>query len=514
MEETKTKNIKDILDHGLSFFRRAVNAYNRRLSRIYSPNIVAFSGTVAVLIISVFILFFPPVMGVADDGSLSKIMYASGLGYRGEDLESPVGAYFTRLYLHSTQQDSGGFSTHRILIRFAKWVDDQFTHDNLFDIRFLGGIYLLLYLPAVFLVLRGIVSRVKVAAEATALVILGTLILGDAVMVTYFNSLYPEAFWHVFLMYCFGFCMLLQHGQEELTQGGLIGLAITGSLLTLSERHCAAAGLILMIFCVRQIFMEDRNKQSTTLAITASLILLAAVLVTGLAGASRFDDNSRLHAVTNGVMLQASNPKDVLEDFDIDQRFETLADMSAFASYPYALVGNPDIMRDFLSHVSLGRIVLYYMKKPFDFFGLLEYGTKSAFNPNRRYVGNFEKNPEIPERMKNQFMIFYSNFKENSLPQTMGFLVILVVIYYVLFRKRKGLQYRTQRWTNRERQIMLDTFLCMLGVGIADISAVILFSGTAELERYQMLYGICIDAVLLMFISEILHRTNILASEE
>jgi hypothetical protein len=129
-------------------------------------------------------------------------------------------------------------------------------------------------------------------------------------------------------------------------------------------------------------------------------------------------------------------------------------------------------------------------------------------------VGNFEKNPEIPERMKNQFMIFYSNFKENSLPQTMGFLVILVVIYYVLFRKRKGLQYRTQRWTNRERQIMLDTFLCMLGVGIADISAVILFSGTAELERYQMLYGICIDAVLLMFISEILHRTNILASEE
>ena len=64
---------------------------------------------------SVFILFFPPVMGVADDGSLSKIMYASGLGYRGEDLESPVGAYFTRLYLHSTQQDSGGFSTHRIL---------------------------------------------------------------------------------------------------------------------------------------------------------------------------------------------------------------------------------------------------------------------------------------------------------------------------------------------------------------------------------------------------------------
>ena len=60
---------------------------------------------------------------------------------------------------------------------------------------------------------------------------------------------------------------------------------------------------------------------------------------------------------------------------------------------------------------------------------------------------------------------------------------------------------------------MLDTFLCLLGIGIADITAVILLSGTAELERYQMLYGICIDGVLMLFISEILHRTNILASE-
>ena len=60
---------------------------------------------------------------------------------------------------------------------------------------------------------------------------------------------------------------------------------------------------------------------------------------------------------------------------------------------------------------------------------------------------------------------------------------------------------------------MLDTFLCLLGIGIADITAVIFLSGSAELERYQMLYGICIDGVLMLFISEILHRTNILASE-
>lgn len=512
METNKSKNIKEIVDDGISLFRRAVNAYNRRLSRIYSPVIVAATGTVIVSLIAVFILFIPPVTGVADDGSLSEIMLDAGLGYRKEDLEHPVGAYFTRVFLDSARK-TNGFSTHRFLIRFAKWLDVRITHDNLFDIRSLGLVYLILYLPAVFLVLRGIVARVRVAAEATALVIVGALILGDGVMISYFNSLYPEAFWQVFLVYCIGFCLALQHGKEAWTQAGLLGIMAAGSLLTLSEQHCAAVGLVLMAFCVKQIFMEDRNFQSTVLAAAASVVLVAASLASMIVCSSRFDESSKLHSITNGVMLHANHPEKLLAEFDIDPRFETLADMSVYEAYPYALVGNAEIQRDFLGKVSFGKIIFYYLRNPLSYIGLLEYGTKAAFNPNRRYVANFEESSGLPERAQNQSLIYYSNFKANSLPQTIGFLVILVIIYFVLFRKRRGLQYMVKRWSNRERQIMLDTFLCMLGIGIADITAVILLSGTSELERYQMLYGICIDTVLMLFISEILHRTNILASE-
>ena len=50
--------------------------------------------------------------------------------------------------------------------------------------------------------------------------------------------------------------------------------------------------------------------------------------------------------------------------------------------------------------------------------------------------------------------------------------------------------------------------------GIAHLSAVICLSGTAELERYQMLFGVCIDGMLLLFIAEILHRLKILSEEE
>ena len=61
---------------------------------------------------------------------------------------------------------------------------------------------------------------------------------------------------------------------------------------------------------------------------------------------------------------------------------------------------------------------------------------------------------------------------------------------------------------------MLDTFLMLALTGIAHLSAVICLSGTAELERYQMLCGVCIDGMLLLFIAEILHRLKILSEEE
>ena len=129
-------------------------------------------------------------------------------------------------------------------------------------------------------------------------------------------------------------------------------------------------------------------------------------------------------------------------------------------------------------------------------------------------MGNFESDTGQPERAANGQLTTYSNFKANSLPQTMGFLAILAIVYFVLFRKRRDLNPHKVRFTFRERQIMLDTFLLLLLTGIAHLTAIIALSGTAEMERYQMLCGICIDGMLLLFAAEILHRLHIFSAEE
>ena len=496
-----------------NFFRRAFHAYNLRLSKVYSPNVAALTGMALVLAMLAFILFIPPFVGVADDGSLTGILQGTGLGYRRQDLAYPTGAYFVRVYLHSLYQPSG-LSVHRSLIRFAMWVDDQFTHDNLFDIRFLAGLYTLLYLPAVYVALRGIAARVKVAAEATFLVILGALFFGDAAVTAYFNSLYPEALWQICMVYCLAFSLALQHKEARWTQIGLFGFLASGCALTLTESHCAVVGVVFTVYFVRMIMMEDRTVQTSMIAGVCAVVMLVSSIVSATAGSTRFTAASKLHAMTNGVLLRSDNPEKTLEEFGIEPRFETLTDMSSYSDYPYALSGEPEIQRNFLSRYSLGSIIFHYVRHPLAFAGLLETGVRASFHPMRGYVGNYESGLQYPERMTNGQLTFYSNFKANSLPQTMGFLVILGGIYWALFRKRRGLKAHDIKFTFRERQIMLDTFLMLALTGIAHLSAVICLSGTAELERYQMLFGVCIDGMLLLFIAEILHRLKILSEEE
>ena len=137
--KTDQKTFRTLLVRMIDRARHGFQEYNRRMGKLYSPDLAALTGAALVLVMAAFTLFIPPFVGVADDGSLNDILLGSGLGYRGQDLVYPTGAYFVRVYLHSTYLPEG-ISAHRLLIRFAMWVDDQFTHDNLFDLRFLAAV--------------------------------------------------------------------------------------------------------------------------------------------------------------------------------------------------------------------------------------------------------------------------------------------------------------------------------------------------------------------------------------
>ena len=509
----KSRTPQEILSGLWKSFRKLLRNWNAVLQKVYNPNRSAALGAFIVFVIAVFLLFIPPYIGTADDGALTMILENAGLGYRLQDLEAPVGSYFIRLFLHSTRIRTG-VSSHVFLIRIAMFIDNIFTGDNLFDVRFLSGLYLILYMPAVWLFIRGIVNRVNYASEALFLTILCAVVLADGSILCYFNSLYPEAFWQILLVYCFGFILAFQHGKDNWNQIGFFGLMVAGTILILTECHCAAAGLVLMLFCLRQITMTDGTSQTIVFSVMSAGVLLVASIFSWTIGTSRFDNASKLHSMTTGVLLRSLNPETTLKEFGIDPRYETLTDISSYADYPYATFGNPEIQEGFLDQYGLLSVILYYLRHPFAYTGLLEIGTNASFNIIRAYVGNYEQSLGLPERARNPLFIVYSNLKASSLPRTLGFIVLLAVIYMSLFRTRTGYQKHAVTYGVREKEVMIDTFITAIVMGIASITVIILKSGTAELERYQMTYGFCIDVMILLLLAEVLHRLNILSIEE
>ena len=151
---------------------------NQRMRRYYSAGRMALWATLACAALIIIMLFVPSYLGVADDGSAQKLLGSAGLAYLKEDRVEPQNYYFVKTY-QKVVPDTEMVSVQMILVRAAMILDDFFTNDPLFDIRFLAILYTLLLLPSFWMVLRAALSRVNQFTEALVVAALGVLLFAD-----------------------------------------------------------------------------------------------------------------------------------------------------------------------------------------------------------------------------------------------------------------------------------------------------------------------------------------------
>ncbi|MCI1966260.1 MAG: hypothetical protein LKJ17_09060 [Oscillospiraceae bacterium] len=500
--------ILSLLKSFLEILKNLRRAYNRRMKRHYSATAVALTATAVCFLAAVILLFVPRYIGVADDGSLNTVLQHAGLKYQAADSKQPVGAYFVKTYQRAAPAAGGGFSTHLILIRLAMGLDSLFTPDNMFDVRFLALIYLCLYLPAVWLLVKQAALRAQYASEGTVIGAAAVLLFSDVSYLAYFNSLYPQAVWLIGLLYCCGLCLSLQMpGRADTAKLAL--LSIFGAGLTLCEQHCAVLGFVLAVFCLRQIGMDHARRPTRVAAVLSAAVLIVAGCGTLIGGSSRFSQDSKLNSMTTGVLLESSNPEKTLAEFGIDARFETLTDISSYSAYPLVKADNSELKRGFYDRYSTPRLMLYYARHPASMGMLLELGVKSAFHVRSDYCGNYESSAGMPARSRTPLFALASNFRMRSAPQTLGYLLVVAITYSMLLSK-----WSIRRLPRQTRTVALNTFWAVMAAGLLHMAYIVLRSGTAELSRYCLIFSVCIDLFSLLAAAEILHRLNVLETEE
>ncbi|MGB8450887.1 MAG: hypothetical protein WCD89_01005 [Anaerocolumna sp.] len=493
---------------GVKFFLNKRQLLNFNMKDKYTPHKMAVFAVVLIGLIWAYALFIPPYLGVADDGTFYKAMEKAGLSYTQEDSADRYNNYYVRVYSHNSSVSSDTKNAQDVFIGTAVFLDDLITKDKVFDIRFLAVLYGILFLPAVYIIVKQACIRVSNFSEAFTLTLFGVLIFGDITYLTYFASLYPEALWYICLLYTAGLTGTLQGKYSSLK---LFILMFSGIAFSLSRQQCWVIGILLAGFFIRSTFF---NKM---LLWKLYCILLALVLsISGIVSFYRLESDftitSKYHAMTRGVLFQADNPEKALEEFGIDSSFSILANTSAYDYYPEVLPDDKALQKGFYDKYSSYDIALYYIKHPGSFIGMMDIAVKSVTNLRRSFCGNYEKTAGMPVMAKSLFWSGWSNFKERSMPKTIGYFILLLVIAFLFYGR--GIRPKFSKRKQKDSKLMLELVVIVAGIGISQAVITVIMSGDVLLTQHGFLLGAAMDIILYFVVADLLSRLGILEERE
>ena len=503
---TLTRRILLTLKKGVGTLKIWINKVNKNREGKYTPKFIGICCAFLSTLLLIVMLFIPPYLGMSDNGSFAREANPVGIYHLDNTDEDLYFNYYVEEYLSLAPDMSSeaSISSQRLLIYVAKAIDTFFTHDNLFDLRFLALLYGLLFIPAIALLVKQAVQRAKTFSESVVIGVLGVLIFADVSYVTYFSSFYSEPIMYIGILLCVGTALALKDENHNVRY--LTLYTISGIALTMSENQCAVIGIFLGILCVKFIFI-NRDVLWRLGCITCVILLFVSVMLSIYYIPTTYDQTSKYHAMTRGVLLQSTEPEETLKEFGIDSSYAVLTDTSSYDNYPLIDPDNKVLKKGFYDRYDAIEISYYYLRHPKAMLAMLDISVKSALNFRGEYSGNYEKSAGMPKMAKSLFWSIWSSFKANSAPRTIGFVIVLIIATIILFRQKSIKIVDTYK--NRS-SIPLETMFMIFCIAISQAVITIVNSGDAELSQHLFLFSVVIDILIYFCFSEVLHRLNII----
>ncbi|HML49330.1 MAG TPA: hypothetical protein PKE04_21540, partial [Clostridia bacterium] len=210
--------------------------------------------------------------------------------------------------------------------------------------------------------------------------------------------------------------------------------------------------------------------------------------------------------MTRGVLLQSDDPEKALEEFSIEPRYSLLTDTYADQNYPVVIVNETIIKHGFLDRYHTLDIVAHYLRNLPALVGMMDIGVKASFVTRSDYSGNYERSAGYPPRAKSPLMSAWSTFKAQSAPRTIGFFLILVFLDLTLIRHGSKTTTKPKKRGMTPEAGVWSALAALSAFALLELTTVIVYSGDALLLREAFPFGVCTDVLVLVAISEVLHR--------
>lgn len=445
---------------------------------------IEFAVAGAVLVILSCLLLIRPITGVADNGDFARIMNSTGLYYLSDEPADRYFGFVNRLYGTGYAIPFGGgyLSTELPLVLLAIYMCKSVLGTDLFDIRFLAAIYILVLSAAIFFAVR--CGRKYAGYLWLIPVLLIVIIFCDIGYISYFNSLYGEPVSLVFLLLMAGMALMLAVGEKPAIWM-LILFCIGAFFFAGAKVQNSPAGLLASLLCLRLAWLR-KDVVWRRISIVAALSVAAVSLTCYASVSKEIKVCNKYQTVFYGILRGSPNPAGDLEELRLDPSFAVLAGTNYFMEkYPID-IKTPEFKESLYNKVGYANVAAFYLKHPRRFYQKLELAAENGFKLKQGF-GNYEKYPGIQYKQTSNVFGFWSDFKMKTLPHTLPFIcafyaaVLLVLIY----------EYKK---TERFKEHFFIEFMGAIAlIGMMQFVLPIIGDGDADLSKHLFLFNISFD---------------------
>ncbi|MBP1045890.1 hypothetical protein I6N96_06320 [Enterococcus sp. BWM-S5] len=474
-----------------------VRNFVNSLSRYISP---AWLAVLIVGIPAILLLFVPPINGLADNGDYFMILNSNDLYIQNPD-NYQYNSYFQNIYgirQFYNETTTGFLSTGQLFITVAIWLNKLFFSSSLFDLRFLGLVYLAALLPAIYLLTRALTFGMKKSRGYISAVILGFM-FGDGMYIIYFNSFYPEAAAYIGLLY---FAAVLFYFFRVKTSVYGFSICMLVSVLVFIGAYRQFLFLIIGVVIAAAGLLTYLSNRTQQLTLIATVLGLTGMFVTLYALTPDITyDRDVYHSVNRGLNLNADSPEEILAEGDVNPQYSLLRGTSYYDEFSPVPLSSETLKADLINQTNYLWITASYLLNPQELSKLLTLGVQDMYLVKPNELGNYLEKDSREAGQKTHFFALFSQIKAAAFPKNFGFFLLLaaVILFVYGIGFYQGLR-KKERWLCFRFFIILGLFVNFFMTFIVAV----IYTGDADFTRHLFLTSVYFDLILLIFITDML----------
>ncbi|KRK39130.1 hypothetical protein [Loigolactobacillus bifermentans] len=365
-----------------------------------------FAVLLAAIIVG-WLLFVPPIHGLADNGDFYRAINSNGM-YKLHDTYLDYVAPKYGIYQYFNENHAAIFSSQPVFVKTALFLNQVFYSHKVFDIRFMGLVYYGLFLGAIYLLTKALVVSER-RFRSYVIAALVVLVFGDSSFTLYFNTFFAEPEMYLMLIYAVAALLLLARHCYQRQWPLIVLYFVATSLLVTSKQQNAPLALSFMVGALGLLMLVQSKVRRLALA-GLMAVLLAAGVYTYSNINSYFSDINNYHAFTHGVLLYSDQDvSQEIKKFGISEQFGLMRSEDYYTEKYTALKPSSKyVSHQLLSKYNLPWLFKYYALHPKQFEALLDVAARDFMITQVKATGDYVKAAGHKPRAQLTFFTTYS----------------------------------------------------------------------------------------------------------